>query len=63
MFSAMLCVQSRCPKLLSPACGVPGAAQEAKPMVFVEVYLVAFILHPSITAPLEELLDTFKRKE
>lgn len=59
----MLCIQRRCPRLLSPACGVPGAALEAKLMVLVEVYLVAFILHPSITAPFEHLLDTIKRKE
>lgn len=59
----MLCVQRRCPRLLSPACGVPGAAPEAKLMVLAEVYLVAFILHPSITAPFEHLLDTIKRKD
>lgn len=59
----MLCVQSRCPRLLSPACGVPSAPPEAKPVVSVEVYLVAFILHPSITAPFEHLLGTIKRKE
>lgn len=59
----MLCVQSRCPRLLSAVCGVPGASPEEKPMVLVEVYLVAFILHPSIIAPFEQLLDTIKRKE
>lgn len=59
----MLCIQMRCPRLLSPACGVPGAALEAKLMVLVEVYLVAFILHPSLTAPFEHLLETIKRKE
>lgn len=59
----MLCVQRRYPRLLSPACGVPGAAPKAKFMVLVEVYLVAFILHPSVTDPFEHLLDTIKRKE
>lgn len=59
----MLCVQRRCPRLLSPACGVPGATPEAKLMVLAEVYLVAFILHLSITAPFEHLLDTIKRKD
>lgn len=55
--------QSRCPRLLRPAHGVLAAAQEAKPVFFDEVYLVAFILHPSITALFEQLLDTIKRKE
>lgn len=55
--------QSRCPRLLSPTHGALAAAQEAKPELFDEVYLVAFILHPPITAPFEQLLDTVKRKE
>lgn len=58
----MLCVQSKCPRLLSPACGVPSAAPEAKPMVLVEVYLLAFILHLSVTASFEHLLHIIKGK-
>ena len=55
--------QSRCPRLLSPAHGALAAAQGAKPVLSEEVYPGALILHPSITAPFEQLLDTISRKE